>query len=178
VAIRNMIPQTGTGRILFFLHLALILAQWLLPLAAISSLPDQVPVHFDMSGNPDRYASKNSWEMWFGGYVGTFLGVLVLGLLKIPGSYNMPRKAEIALLPLRQRERLHDLMREMLLALFCTVQALVLTMVALIFAFAGATTFKFPWILIVAFILLPMLVLLLYVWRVSRAVDRAKREVG
>ena len=173
-----MIPQTGLGRILFFLHLALIIAQWILPLSAMSSLPDQVPVHFDLAGNPDRFASKTSWEMWFGSIIGTFLGALVIVLMRFPGAYNVPRKAEIAALPTTQRERIHDLMREMLLAIFTIVQVLVLALVATIFALASATTMKMPWVLIVAFMAAPLAVGIIYLVRISSAVDVAKREAA
>lgn len=172
-----MIPQTGIGRFFFFLHIAMIAAQWVLPLAMMSSLPDQVPVHFDLAGNPDRFASKSSWEMWFGSIIGTFLGILVIVLMRFPGAYNVPRKAEIAALPTTQRERIHDLMREMLLAIFTVVQMLMLAMLATTFAIASSTPMKMPWVLIVAFLAVPMAVVIVYLVRISRAVDDAKREV-
>jgi uncharacterized membrane protein len=173
-----MIPQAVIGRFLFFLHIALIIAQWVLPLAMMSSLPDQVPVHFDLAGNPDRFASKTSWEMWLGSSIGTVLGMIVIVLMRFPGAYNVPRKAEIAALPATQRERMHDIMREMLLAIFTVVQILMLAMIATIFAIASSTPMKMPWVLIVAFLAVPMVVVIVYLVRISRAVDDAKREAG
>lgn len=173
-----MIPQTGIGRFLFFFHIALIAAQWLVPLAAMSSLPDTIPVHFDFRGDPDRFASKTSWELWFSPIVATFLGSLGIVLLHFPGTYNVPRRAEIAALPEKQRAHLHDLLREMLLAIFTVVQALMLAVIILIIAFATATSAPFPWLLLIGFLCAPLAVMIVYLVRIPRAVDAAKREAG
>ncbi len=173
-----MIPQTGIGRFLFFFLIALTAAQWLLPLAVMSSLPERVPIHFDLQGNPDRYTSRTSWELWFGAIIGTFLGVLVIALMKFPGAYNVPWKAEIAALPEPQRHRLHDLMREMLLGIFVAVQGMMLAMVALIFSLADERNVKMPWFIIIAFLVVPLAIMAAYLVRISRALDRAKCEAG
>lgn len=174
----SMIPQNGIGRFLFFLHIALIAAQWLVPLAAMSTLPETIPVHFDFLGNPDRFASKTSWELWFSPIVSTFLGVLGIALLHFPGTYNVPRRTEIAALPQAQRAHLHDLLREMLLAIFTVVQALMLAVIILIIAFATATSAPFPWLLLIGFVCAPLLVTIVYLVRIPRAVDDAKRVAG
>ncbi len=173
-----MIPQTGIGRFLFFFHIALIVAQWLVPLAALPTLPDQIPVHFDFQGQPDRFASSSGWELWFSPMVGTLLGVLTIVLLRFPRLFNVPRRAEIAALPEAQRETVYDLMREMMLAIFVVVQALLLTVIWLIVSFATASYAPFPWFLLVGFVIAPLAVTIVYLVRIARALDAAKREAG
>lgn len=171
-----MIPQTGIGRFLFFFHIALIAAQWLVPLAAMSSLPEEIPIHFDLSGNPDGYGSRAT--LWLLPVIATFLGFLAIALLQYPSSFNVPGRADIAALPEKQRFPIHDLMREMLLAIFVVVQIIMLSVTGLIIAFVGAKTFPFPTYLILSFVVMPLVIVIVYLIRVSRALDRAKREAG
>lgn len=171
-----MIPQTGIGRFLFFFHIALIAAQWLVPLAAMSSLPEQIPIHFDFAGNPDGYGSRAT--VWLTPIIATFLGFLAIVLLRYPSSFNVPGRADIAALPEKQRLPIHDLMREMLLAIFVVVQMIMLSVTGLIIAFVTAKTFTFPSYLILSFVVTPLAVVIVYLVRVSRALDRAKRETG
>lgn len=173
-----MIPQTGIGRFLFFLHIALIAAQWLVPLAAMPSLPETIPVHFNFQGQPDRFASKSGWELWFSPVAATVLGVFMMILLRYPRLFNVPRKREIAALPEPQRGIVYDLMREMMLAIAVIVQALMLTVIWLMVSFATATYAPFPWPLLVAFVVAPLGITIVYLVRISHALDDAKREVG
>ena len=173
-----MIPQTGLGRFFFILHIALILAQWLVPLAALPNLPEQIPVHFNFQGQADRFASKSSWELWFSPIVATVLGVFTMILLCYPRLFNVPRKQEIAALPEPQSVVVYVLMREMMLAIFVIVQALMLTVIWLIVSFATATHAPFPWPLLVSFMVAPLAVATVYLVRISRALDAAKREAG
>lgn len=171
-----MIPQTGIGRFLFFLHIALIAAQWLVPLAAMSSLPEEIPIHFDFSGNPDGYGARAT--LWLLPVIATFLGFLAIVLLQYPSSFNVPGRADIAALPEKQRLPIHDLMREMLLAIFVVVQVICLSVTGLIIASVHAENFAFPTNLILSFVVAPLAVVIMYLVRVSRALDRAKREAG
>lgn len=56
------------------------LANWWLAISAWPELPERIPMHYDLAGNPDRWADR-SLLGWFGvPLLGTVLGVL-LGLL-------------------------------------------------------------------------------------------------
>lgn len=173
-----MVPQTATGRVLFYLLIFLVLGQWLLPLAFCDSLPNRVPVHFDLAGNPDRFAEKSGWELWVGPMAGTFMGILTLIALRFPIVWSIPRKDEIDSLPPLPRSRLYDLVREMILAIFVFVQAMFLTITWMTISFAKATTPAFPWALILTYVLAPLAVVMVYLVRISRALDDAKREAG
>lgn len=173
-----MIPQTGTARILFYLLVVLVLAQWLIPLAAYQSLPDRVPVHFDMAGNPDRWASKTGWELWIGPIIATFMAALAIVLLRFPQAFNVPRKAEIAALPPEPRARLHDLMREMILAIFVCVLLLMLAINAMVLRLATSSGGSPSFALIILAMVVPLAVVLVYMVRITRAADEAKREAG
>jgi hypothetical protein len=110
--------------------------------------------------------------------IATFLGGMVIALMYYPSSYSVPRRAEIAILPEAQRARIHDLMREMLLAIFAVVQVIMLSLIGIIIAAARATTIPLPAYLLLAFVVAPLLVTFVYLSRISRAVDDAKHEMG
>jgi uncharacterized membrane protein len=173
-----MIPQSGLGRSLFFLLIALTIGLWLLPLAFYDALPERVPVHFDLSGNPDRWAERGGWEMWVGPITTTFMAILCIVLLKFPGAYNVPRKAEIAILPPAARARLHDLMREMMLAIFVCIAILMGGLNLFTLLIATGAALKTPWALIVLLVTAPLAVAILYLYRITRAADAAKTMAG
>jgi len=85
---------------LLALALALHATVWWRAIAWYPDLPDRIPIHFDLSGQPDGFASKASGA-WFL-LPGIALGMLVLlgaaswGLGALvrssPGLCNMPRK--------------------------------------------------------------------------------------
>jgi len=51
-------PFRATGKILSSLLVMAILSIWLVGLSYYFALPDRVPIHFNISGKPDSYGSK------------------------------------------------------------------------------------------------------------------------
>ncbi len=75
---------------------------------AASRLPERYPVHFDVAGQPDRWAARGDFEWYLlvllGGLLG--LGLTLLGLYfhKIPLRYvNLPGKDRLLGLPPERR---------------------------------------------------------------------------
>lgn len=75
---------------------------------AASRLPERFPVHFDFTGQPDRWASRGDAEWYFvvliGGMLG--LGLTAFGLLfhRVPLRFvNLPGKQRLLALPPERR---------------------------------------------------------------------------
>lgn len=85
------------------------LAAWLWP-----GLPERVPIHFDLAGNPDRWAAK-SWWSWFalpalGTALGAGLGLFVpwwmVRLARANSPWlNVPWRERFRALPTEARVR-------------------------------------------------------------------------
>lgn len=102
--------------------------------AAFDHLPDQIPKHFDLSGQPDAYAAKSAfqWFMLFGVAIG--LVALLYGCAwaigRYPRTLNMPNQAKYNALSSNEKAKIAALVRNMLygmttmlLVLFATLQA-------------------------------------------------------
>ncbi|HUU46540.1 MAG TPA: DUF1648 domain-containing protein [Acidobacteriota bacterium] len=173
-----MFPREGAARWLVILHLVLLMAIWLVPLAAWQELPDQVPVHFDAKGNPDRHASKSSLSFWLMPIVATVMGILFFVALRFPQVYNHPRKNDVKALPPKMREPVYDILREMMLAIALCIDAIMLYVVWLIVAAARSGGMDLYWPVFAVFMVAPLAVALYYLRRIGRMVDELKARAG
>lgn len=101
--------------------------------AAWSHLPERIPVHFDLSGTPDRWA-ETSWSSWFGlPLLAVGLNALLYGLAVVstrdPRRVNLPGKERLLALPAERQQPVMATVREWLVALatpltlaFCLIQ--------------------------------------------------------
>lgn len=170
-----MIPQSGTARFFWILHLILLAAVWLIPLSVYSSLPDQIAMHFDWQGHPNRYASKHGWELWILPLVTTALGVFFAALLKIPQLYNYPGKDEVALIPLERRRPIYNVLREMMLAIAVCVDVILVGTMAMIINGGLSGAMAFPGAFVIVCFLLPLIPLIYYLPKLNRAIKAAQR---
>ncbi|BAS26390.1 DUF1648 domain-containing protein [Limnochorda pilosa] len=110
-------PASRLERSLDTIALAVIVVQigWLLFLWP--GLPDRVPIHFDLAGQPDAWGSKGN--LWFLPAVQVFLYGLIALTLRFPHFWNFP----VPVTP-ENRERLHGLARVMLRCLRAEVAVL------------------------------------------------------
>jgi len=88
---------------------------------AWEALPELIPVHFDASGEPTRWAAR-SFGSWFGlPIIALAMVALNYGLAAALGRWphlvNLPDKRRFLSLPPERRERVLAPMREMLYAL-------------------------------------------------------------
>lgn len=83
-------------------------AAWLYP-----SLPARIPVHFNLSGAPDRFAHTSFWTWFLLPMMATGLTALMVGVSRMttwlarkhPAWINVPRKAQFLALPEPRRVR-------------------------------------------------------------------------
>lgn len=72
----------------FFTFLAVGVA-FVFPLIYFINLPEQIPIHFDGSGNPDRFAAKST--VWALPVVGLLICFGIFKLTKYPQVFNYPQ---------------------------------------------------------------------------------------
>lgn len=105
---------------------------WIFSLRALPNLPARIPVHFDLSGQADRWSEGAlawlSMPMFATGMAIALL-LLTFFLQKRPDMVNVPGKARVQKLPPRFRGPVSEAVREMMalvqvemIVIFCLVQ--------------------------------------------------------
>lgn len=173
-----MFPSEGAGRILALVHLALIIFLWVVPAVYYDQLPDQVPVHFDRQGHPDRFAPKSSFTFWVIPVIGTAVGLLAFLVLRFPQTFNHPRRKEVKELPPALREPVYDILRSLMLSICICMDATLIAVDYLIVKSALLGTMQMSWPLVMVPALLPLGLLVYYLPKVSRKVDEMKARVA
>jgi uncharacterized membrane protein len=82
------IPWTQTDRLVHaagVVGLALLIG---LPIFAWSGLPDEIPIHFGISGDPDSWGSREA--IWLLPAVGLVMWAAMAVLTRFPHAYNYP----------------------------------------------------------------------------------------
>lgn len=111
------------------LLLGAVVTVWALALVYWGELPDSIPVHFGLNGEPDRFANKSvwSWFLWpaFGTVMTVGIGFVVPGWIRGMAERNSP------LLNMPNQERFRALPTEARLAVVdaCVVPLQVMALV-------------------------------------------------
>lgn len=140
---------------------------------AYDSLPDRIPVHFNLSGEADRWADRSGYSLWLMPMIWTLLGLLLLIVLRFPRAFNFPRKAEVLALPLEYQQSVHRLNRKLLLAVCVLTGGLFVYLQQAIIdsAYAGTSTLSLFGVF--APLAGMMAILIVYLVRIRRVVDEA-----
>jgi uncharacterized membrane protein len=84
-------PATPPGRILEWVAAGILLAMCVGAFIGCRSLPERIPIHFDLSGRPDGWGSRAS--VLFLPMVGVFVYVLMSVVVRIrPCYWNIPAR--------------------------------------------------------------------------------------
>lgn len=171
-----MIPQTGLGRFLFFLNLALLFAMWLVPLAMYSSLPERVAVESDHAVNPDNYSDRAT--IWLLPTIGSVLWFCGLAASNYVSSRKLPGWVDFAALTEKGRRRVHDVTRELLLSIFAVIELIFIA--EEIRDIVSATTGRaiHPKSVTVGAAFLIAIVAFLFIARMRRVLDAATHDEG
>lgn len=89
--------------VLFAVILALFIATSYIIAADYTNLPDRIPTHFDVSGNPDSWGSKN-YLLLYPGFQALFL-VISSVVYRYPNYMNIPGTIALKYLTKKIRER-------------------------------------------------------------------------
>ncbi|MBO6295995.1 MAG: DUF1648 domain-containing protein [Prevotella sp.] len=82
--------RTTEGTIFECVAAVIIVVMWALIAYYFKSLPDQIPTHFDMTGDADGFGSKHT--LWILGIIGTLTTTLLLFSAYHPRFMNLPVK--------------------------------------------------------------------------------------
>ena len=73
-----------------FMGLSVIALLWIIVFIKYDSMPQEIPMHYDIVGNVDRYGSRLDL-FWIAGWA-TFMYVVIWFLAKFPHIFNYPIK--------------------------------------------------------------------------------------
>lgn len=98
----------------------------LMPVFKYSELPDQIPVHFNLSGKPDSYAHRGF--IWLLPFIGTVLYIFLTILIKSPHAFNYSTKitAENAESQYRAATRLIRILKAVIIYLFAYINFMII----------------------------------------------------
>ncbi len=151
----------ATARILPIIVCVIALAAlWTIALALWGSLPETIPLHFDLAGKPDRFG-PSSWGNWllvpivFTALTALLAG-LSLGLERLARSYpewiNVPQKARFLALDADTRARIVRPIASLLLIVPALLDLLGMYLLAGSAAVAEGRWNRLPWAPLVAVI--------------------------
>ncbi|HET6512661.1 MAG TPA: DUF1648 domain-containing protein [Candidatus Kapabacteria bacterium] len=127
----------------------LIGALWLYAVYAVTQLPTTIPVHFDLSNEPDNYGSKYTL------LVLPFIGTLIIGLFGVikhhPEHLNYPVKITET-----NRERQTELAFGLLSSIACVIPLLFAFIIYSTVRYVEHGTFNFPILIVVAAVFVPI----------------------
>ena len=89
------------------------IAMWVIAIVLHPTLPQSIPLHFDIGGMPDRFGPPTFSNWFLLPVIGTATALLMVGLTPgtrwllrtVPGIVNVPRKDELLALPLDAQRR-------------------------------------------------------------------------
>ena len=114
---------------------------WVYTFLTFNSLPEEIPVHYDLQGTADRYAGKQ--EIWKLPVIATVICLAIFILNRFPHIFNYPGEITI-----QNAERNYSAATRMLRVLNCLC---VLVFLVIVFSSAGNRD--------IGFIIFPVIVL-------------------
>jgi uncharacterized membrane protein len=177
------LPNRRVNLVLLVVDLLLVVGLAVFAFAAFPTLPDRYPVHFGISGQPDRWVAGSSPE-WFLllGVAVAFNAVLLgtgFGLPRInPRWINIPRKAQFLQLPRERQIAVLSGVTTMVLALAALFDLVFVGLYAMIYATAvRALASPLIWPIVIP-IALALIGLAVWTTRIGRAIGRATDRTG
>lgn len=80
------VPLTTTDKVIEVLGYLALVSFWMMTIAAYSSLPDAIPIHYNAMGEVDGYGGKGS--IFILPVVGTLLFLIITAINESPESFN------------------------------------------------------------------------------------------
>ena len=125
-------PKSAILRALAALNFALLAAMASFAWLTYDSLPRRIPIHFDMTGRPNRFAEKG-FELFILYLLPFFLTALLhvaaWMVSRRPQAINLPNKEKFLALPPERREPVYDLLCGFFYAQSASINILFLSIV-------------------------------------------------
>lgn len=119
--------------------------------AAYARLPARIPIHFDLAGNPDGWASTSLLSWFLLPLIATamagFLFVIGRGSQYCPELWNVPEKARFLALSVEAREPIMVRLRTFMALVAVMTTALMGLMQAEVFLIATGQMRPIPWLI-------------------------------
>lgn len=112
------------------LNLAILIASWVIGARYYTLLPDRIPIHYDLSGQANGWASKSFWSVFIVPLAQTFLALLFALLSRYPQYSNIPTTIALEALQPEVRECVYAVVRKMLSLICAAVNAFMLILYA------------------------------------------------
>lgn len=153
-------------KIASFFNAMLLLAMFVISFILWGGLPDRIPIHYGLTGQPDHWVNKSlsSWLSLPGVAVGLTMLLYGASLLirRYPKFVNMPKKEVFLLLPVEKKEPIFKLIKTFLYWICVPVNALWLSGQIGNYQVAIGISDRLPWhtlgILLGLVIILPIIV--------------------
>src|SRR5689334_6994599 len=101
-------------RVFWWLIVVVNLATWGALVYLYPSLPSLLPTHFGFGGQPDAYAAKTWWTVFFPASIQTAETLLMAWMYRHPQYSNIPSSMTLSLFPEPWRTRVLAVLRHML----------------------------------------------------------------
>ncbi|MBI5868518.1 MAG: DUF1648 domain-containing protein [candidate division Zixibacteria bacterium] len=178
----KFMEERGVSRWLLIVHVVLLLFLWWIPLQTFSSLPDQIAIHFDSNGQPDRFEPKTGMRVWMVPFIGMVLGLGILILALFPGLYDFPQKDEVKRWPEHLRLPVYALVKEMMLGTLLCVDVIWMLLEYNIVASARAGHAALGaaalWTGVLIPAVIPAVLAVIYIKRITRTVEETKAKAS
>lgn len=88
--LKIVVKRNALDRVVEVLTLIAVFVSFLFPIIYYSELPEQIPMHFNSSGSPDRIGSRNS--IWILPILAAVLCLGINRIIRFPHLFNYPVK--------------------------------------------------------------------------------------
>lgn len=88
--LKIVVKRKALDRVVEVLTSIAVFASFLFPLIYYPELPEQIPMHFDSSGSPDRISPRNS--IWILPVLAAVLCLAIHRIIRYPHMFNYPVK--------------------------------------------------------------------------------------
>lgn len=105
-------------RVFAVLAIVVLVLTWALLIWAWPMLPERIPTHFGISGQPDGWSDKNFWSVFIPVLLPTILGAVFLWLYRSNQSFNIPSSVRLKDMPEPEKTILTKLGRHLLTMLY------------------------------------------------------------
>lgn len=163
--------------IMFFSAGLLTLTSWVIAFYYWSRLPEVIPVHFGISGQPDDWANKSIWYVFLIPALQLLMLAMFVFLYYKPQYSDMPTTLWLMTLPEKHRQHAFELIRVMLVGISLWIGVLFTYLTyGMNYSALNVGTGLIPWVML-GILVLMIIWLTFWTVKVYRATKEAMSKV-